>query len=252
MATALITGASSGIGEEFARQLAERGHDLVLVARNETKLRQVAAALDWVNVEVLPADLSKAADTDRVAARLSQSERPISLLVNNAGFGLGQVFVEGDTQRELDALNVMVRAVMVLSQAAARAMKARHHGAIVNISSVASRTAGGTYAAHKTWVNVFSEALASELKGSGVTVTSVRPGTTATEFFDKIGFDFASLPTIARISPQQVVAEAMRGVSAGKVEVVPSFTYKVVDALTHISPRPLIRLITGRSSWRIR
>ena len=88
MATALITGASSGIGEEFARQLAERGHDLVLVARNETKLRQVAAALDWVNVEVLPADLSKAADTDRVAARLSQSERPISLLVNNAGFGL--------------------------------------------------------------------------------------------------------------------------------------------------------------------
>lgn len=252
MATALITGASSGIGLEFARQLAARGHNLVLVARNEQKLQEVAASLEWVKVEVLSADLAEEADTQKVAERLRSTDQPVSLLVNNAGFGLGQKFVDGSLQREVDALNVMVRAVMVLSHAAAGAMKARGRGAIVNISSVASWTAGGTYAAHKTWVNVFSEALASELKGSGVTVTSVRPGTTDTDFFDKIGFGFATLPTIARITPGQVVHEAMRAVAAGKVEVVPSLTYKVVDALTHISPRPLIRLITGRSSWRIR
>ena len=155
MGTALVTGATSGLGLEIAWQLAQARHDLVLVARTPERLRQVAEEMRQfagVQVETLQADLSKRDELELVAERLRETSKPVGLLVNNAGFGLGQRFVGGDLAREEDALNVMVRAVMVASHAAAGAMVERGRGAILNVSSMTAHTAMGTYAAHKAWV----------------------------------------------------------------------------------------------------
>ena len=181
MGTALVTGATSGIGEEFCWQLAAAGHDLVLVARREDALRALAASLTnvaGVNAEYIAADLSTEDGCARVAARLDVGGpadaqkpdlRPVDLLVNNAGFGLGSPFLDNSLEREINGLNVMVRAVMTLAHHAGISMRSRGRGAILNVGSVASRTGAGTYSAHKAWVVAFTEGLAAELKGSGIT-----------------------------------------------------------------------------------
>src|SRR3712207_3392987 len=150
MGTALITGATAGLGLEFAWQLATARHDVVLVARDGERLERLASQLRaaaGVRAEVLAADLSVRSDVDRVADRLRTTERPVGLLVNNAGFALHQPFVGGDVAREEAAFDVMVRAVMVLSHAAAGAMTTRGRGAILNVASVAALMASGTYSA---------------------------------------------------------------------------------------------------------
>ena len=155
MSTALITGASAGIGKTFATQLAQRGHDLVVVARNAERLQQLKTHLEdrySVSVEVLPADLSERLDIQLVADRLSDTDRPVDLLVNNAGFGLKKPFLRNEIRDEEDMLTVLVRAVNVLSHAAALAMRERGHGAIINVSSVAGFMASGTYSAAKSYV----------------------------------------------------------------------------------------------------
>lgn len=248
MGTALVTGATSGIGLETAWQLAADRHGLVLVARNAERLEEVAAhlrAAAGVSVEVLPADVGTDDGLDRVIARLEQRTAPVGLLVNNAGFGLGQSFVGGTREREEEALAVMVRAVLVLSQAAARAMVARGHGAILNVSSVASLTAMGTYSAHKAWVRTFTEGLASELRGTGVTATAVCPGFVRTEFHARAGLDGSSLPAVAWIGVHNVVAAALDGVRRGRVVVTPTLRYAAASALLQALPRPLVRALTG-------
>ena len=190
MATALVTGASAGLGLEFAWQLATAKHDVVLVARDVERLERLAGQLRaaaGVRAEVLAADLSDRAQTERVAERLRSTERPVGLLVNNAGFGLGQRFVGGDLAAHERGVEVMVRALMVLSHAAAGAMVERGRGAILNVSSIAALTASGTYSADKAWVRVFTEALAVELKGTGVTATALCPGLVHTEFHERAG-----------------------------------------------------------------
>src|SRR5690606_25044936 len=172
MATALITGASAGLGLEFAWQLATARHDVVLVARDAERLERLAGQLHaaaGVRAEVLSADLSERDQVERVAERLRDRDRPVGLLVNNAGFALGQPFVGGHLTAHERGLDVMVRAVMVLSHAAVTAMVDRGRGAILNVSSVAALTAMGTYSADKAWVRVFTEGLAVELRGTGVT-----------------------------------------------------------------------------------
>ena len=174
MGTALITGASAGLGLEFAWQLATAKHDVVLVARDADRLEHLASQLRaaaGVRVEVLAADLSVRADVERVADRLRATEHPVGLLVNNAGVGLNQRFVGGDLETEERAIAVMVHAVLVLSHAAAGAMVERGRGAILNVASIAALLASGTYSAHKAWVRTFTEGLAVELKGTGVTAT---------------------------------------------------------------------------------
>ncbi len=178
MTTALVTGATAGIGWSFCRRLADDGHDLVLVARDAERLEQRATELrdrSGVQVEVLPADLSDRAQVQRVADRLASADRPVDLLVNNAGFGIRTPFTRSDVADEERMVDVLVGAVLVLSHAAANAMRERGHGAIVNVSSVAGFAAMGSYSASKAWVTTFTEALATELAGSGVRVQAPVP-----------------------------------------------------------------------------
>src|SRR5690606_16390828 len=178
MARALITGGTSGIGAAFARALAARGEDLVLVARNEERLKQTAADLTeryGVAVEVLPADLAVRDDVTRVAERLTTDTEPVDLLVNNAGFGIHTKLTAADLSPHEHAIDVMCRAVLLLGGAAGRAMAERGHGRIVNVSSTAGFVLLGNYSAIKAWVTTYSESLAVELAGTGVTVTALCP-----------------------------------------------------------------------------
>lgn len=252
MGTALITGASAGLGLEFAWQLATARHDVVLVARDEQRLQRLAGQLNaaaGVRAEVLPADLSDRADVERVAERLRAAERPVGLLVNNAGHGIGR-FVEGDLAAHETALDVMVRAVMVLSHAASGAMVERGRGAILNVSSIAALTAGGTYSAAKAWVRVFTEALAIELKGTGVTATALCPGLVHTEFHERAGLDYDALPEIAWLNAEQVVAAALADVRRGSVISTPSLRYAVAAEVVRLLPRAAVRALSAERRVR--
>lgn len=243
MTTALVTGASAGIGAQFARQLAARGDDLVLVARDAARLEALADSLRQtcgVDVEVLAADLADRDQLQRVADRLGRPDAPVDLLVNNAGFGLASGFVEGDLAEEERALDVMCRAVLVLCHAAGRAMGARGHGAILNVSSVAGFTAAGTYAAAKAWVTTFSQALAVELAPRGVTVTALCPGFTHTEFHDRAHLNMSRLPEAAWLDADDVVETALADLRRGRTVSVPGAQYKALVGLLHVLPAGLV------------
>lgn len=254
MATALVTGASAGIGKTFATQLAQRGHDLVLVARTEARLQDLKATLEErysVSVEVLPADLSDRLDMQLVADRLADAERPVDLLVNNAGYGLRKPFLRNEIRDEEEMLTVLVRAVSVLSHAAALAMRERGHGAIVNVSSVAGFMASGTYSAAKSYVTVFTEGLASELRGTGVTATALCPGFTRTEFHDRAGIKGnGGFPDFMWLQADPLVKECLDDVDRGKVISIPSPQYKIAATALRVLPRPVVRM--GKLSRRHR
>lgn len=255
MGTALVTGASAGLGRAFAVEIADRGHDVILVARDAGRLEQLATEIERryaVRTEVLPADLADRAQLQRVADRIGDLARPVDLLVNNAGFGVRRRFSTGDLAEEERAMDVMVRAVLVTSHAASTAMRTRGHGAILNVSSVASFTAMGTYAAIKSWVTVFSEALSSELAGTGVTVTAVCPGFVRTEFHDRAQMDMSTLPDGWWLQAHRVAQEALEAVSAGKVISIPSARYKALLGLVRLLPRPLVRATSGSLAIRRR
>ena len=248
MATALITGASAGLGLEFAWQLATARHDVVLVARDAERLDRLAGQLRaaaGIRAEVISADLSDRAQTEQVADRLRDRDRPVGLLVNNAGFGVGGRFVGGDLAAHERGLEVMVRAVMVLSHAAAEAMTERGRGAILNVSSIAALTAVGTYSADKAWVRVFTEALAVELKGTGVTATALCPGLVHTEFHERAGIDREAYPELAWLNADAVVAAALADVRRGAVISTPSLRYGLVTQVARLLPRTAIRAISG-------
>lgn len=244
MSTALITGATSGIGREFARQLSRRGSDLVLVARNISRLEEVRAELEaahGIQAEVLPADLSDRGQLESVADRVADPERPVDMLVNNAGYVLRRSFLGNDLPVEERLFDVLCRAVLVLSHAAGRAMRERGHGAIVNVSSVAGFIAGGPYSAEKAFVTVFSEGLATELDGSGVTVTALCPGFTHTEFHERANLRMKGMPSFAWLDADRVVSDCLDDVAGGKVVSVPGPQYKALVALLGMVPRPVVR-----------
>jgi short-subunit dehydrogenase len=240
MATALVTGATSGIGLEFARQLGARGHHLVLVAPEADRLRQVCGELAetyGVGTEAVLADLSVRADVERVAERA----RTIDILVNNAGFGLREWFLDNERAAEEALFDVLCRAVLVVSHAAGRAMRDRGHGTIVNVASAAGWVAGGTYSAAKSWVIAFSEGLASEMAAAGVTVTVLCPGFVRTEFHQRSRISVDKLPGPLWLDARRVVRDCLADVDKGRVISVPSPIYKTLVWVARVAPRRFVR-----------
>ena len=251
MATALVTGGTAGIGNAFVRALAARGDDLVIVARDSERMNSLAAELNktyGVEVECLRADLSQRADVDLVAARIEDPERPIDLVVNNAGFGLHSRLLDPDVEQHRLAMDVMCFAVLVLSGAAARAMAARGHGRIINVSSTSAWAMLGNYSAIKAWVLRYTESLAIELRGTGVTATALCPGWVHTEFHDRAGISATSLPDIVWIPADELVREALRDADAGKVISIPTLKWKVAIAVAQYGPQSLVRWVSGKLS----
>jgi len=242
--TALITGATAGIGLSFARHLAAQGHDLVLVARDRERLERTAAELhdaSGVSVEVLPADLTDRAQLAAVEARLASTEQPVELLVNNAGFGLKHRFLTNDVEVEQAHLDVLVVAVLRLSHPALGAMVARGHGGIINVSSVAAFLPRGTYSAAKAWVSSFSEWAHHEYGPQGVQVMALCPGFTRTEFHERMEVGRDSVPPLLWLDVDKVVEAALRDYARGKACSVPDARYKTIVGLSRAVPNGVLQ-----------
>jgi len=242
MSTALITGATAGIGHSFATQLAARGHDLVLVARDRARLDEVAAELRSayaVQVEVLSADLSDRGQLATVEARLGDRDRPVELLVNNAGFGLKERFLVNDVEAEQQMLDVLVTAVLRLSHAALGPMVDRGSGGIINVSSVAAFLPRGTYAAAKAWVNSFSEWAANEYRDRGVTVMALCPGFTQTEFHERMNVKRGS--GFMWLDADGLVRTALADFDKGRVFSIPGAQYKAIVGVSRLVPSRVLQ-----------
>lgn len=240
--TSLVTGATAGIGHTFAVHLARRGDDLVLVARDAVRLEQVAADLraeHGVEVEVLAADLNDRDQLATVEARVADPGRPVDLLVNNAGFGLRERFLDNPVDAEHAMLDVLVTAVLRLSHAALGAMTERGSGGIINVSSVAAFLPRGSYAAAKAWVNSFSEWAANEYRSQGVTVMALCPGFTKTEFHDRM--EVKPGTGILWLDADFLVDKALRDFEKGRAYSIPGAQYKTIVGLTKLIPSRVLQ-----------
>ncbi len=249
MTTTCITGATAGIGQAFAELLAGEGHDLVLVARDAERLDRLARHLELhhhVRVEVIPADLATPLGCTDATRRLVDSSRPVSVLVNNAGFSLNQNFVGGDLTREEYLLDVLVRAPLRLTHAVVPHMVGRGEGTIINVSSVVGWVPLGTYSAAKAWVTTFTEGLAAQLAGTGVTATALCPGLTRTEFHDRAGLALPRAPAWAWLDATTVARAGWRDAQAGRVISVPTHRYRWVSLAIRSAPRTLLRRASAR------
>jgi short-subunit dehydrogenase len=252
--TALITGASSGIGAAFARQLAAEGYHLILVARRQERLAALADELQGQHctiAEVLVADLASSTDVKRVEQRIAELE-DLELLVNNAGFGASGHFAQVDLTRQLDMIHVHIIASVCLTRAALPKMVARCRGAIINVSSVAGfvpMPGSATYSATKAYLNFFSEALQAELKGSGVRVQALCPGFTHTGFHDTTdheGFDKSQVPAPLWMSAEEVVRQSLTALGRNQVIYVPGLKNRLLATVARYTPLALLR------AWRKR
>lgn len=238
MATALITGATAGIGNSFARLLAAQGYDLVLVARDEARLHRLADELHaqyGVHAEPFRADLARYDECAWVEQRLSDGNRPIEVLINNAGYGLNARFV-GDTMlAEQGMFDVLARAVLRLSHAAVGGMVQRGSGTIINVTSVAAWWHRSTYSAAKSYVLVLSKSLRQEVKRNGVNVTALCPGFTRTEFHARGAFDMRRMPKFMWLDADRVAADAWSDSQKGRAVSVPGKLYKAMHWLMKFS-----------------
>ncbi|HLU58766.1 MAG TPA: SDR family oxidoreductase [Pseudonocardia sp.] len=247
MPTALITGATSGIGAAFAERLARDGRDLVLVARDRGRLEAAAARHRerGVSAEVLAADLSTAEGRERVAERLAADAAPVDLLVNNAGAAQGRSFLKADPAALLAQHDLNVTAVLQLTRAALPGMVERGRGAVINVASMLGLVTGSrsTYTAEKAWVTVFTEGLAASLAGTGVRALVLCPGFVRTEFHERAGLDVGARRGPLWLDAERVVEECLADLARGKVVSVPSPQYKVLAALIDLLPRPVLRRV---------
>ena len=237
--TALITGPTAGIGACFAHQLAQKGYDLVLVARDESRLDALAAEVEKeyaVDTEVLVADLADRAALARVEQRLADPERPVDLLVNNAGFGHKRAFLENTVEDEQEMLDVLVTAVLRLSHAALGAMVARGRGAVINVSSVAGFLPRGTYSAAKAYVTSMSEWADLTYRDQGVRVMALCPGFTKTEFHERMDVSRDSAPSWMWLEADRLVADALADLERGRRVSVPSKRYKAIIGVVRYTP----------------
>ena len=247
---ALVTGASSGIGEEFARQLAKKGYDLVLVARRGDRLEKLAAEFSQAQgtiSEVVEADLGTTEGVISVEKRLAAGD--VDLLVNNAGFATRGDFATMSIWRELEEIDVNVKALVVLTHAVLQPMLEKKQGIIINVGSTGSFQPVpymSLYAATKAFVLHFSEGVHEEVKKQGVTVTCLCPGYVLTEFQQVAGLDERRLPNRGRLTPAQVVAAALKGAAEGRAIVIPgTLNRAMATGLVRVTPRFAVRRIAG-------
>ena len=236
---ALVTGATAGIGAEFARALAAAGNDLVLVARDAARLETSAAALraaHGVRVDVIAADLTTPAGIDVVQRRVAESVHPVDILVNNAGFGLRGDFEKTALDDELALLDLLVTVPMRLSHAALAQMLPRRSGTIVNVASVAGFTPRGSYGAAKAWVLSFSRWANLHYRPSGITVTAVAPGFVRTEFHERMAVQTTAVPRFMWLDASTLVRLALRDVARGRAVSIPTLRYKLLVAAVAVLP----------------
>ncbi|MEC5191249.1 MULTISPECIES: SDR family NAD(P)-dependent oxidoreductase [unclassified Arthrobacter] len=237
--TALITGATAGIGAEFARQLAAQGHNVLLVARDASRLQAKAEELEeqyGVRAEVLSADLADDAGVASVVARLSDPARPVEILVNNAGIGLLRSFKENGIAEETKHLKLHVETAMRLTHAALQGMLDRRSGRIINVASVAAFVPRGSYSAAKSWLVSFCRWANLAYAKRGVRVTAVCPGFTHTEFHDRMGMDKTVTPRWMWLQAERVVREGLADNARGKAVSIPAKRYKVLTAAARVLP----------------
>lgn len=243
MATALITGSTSGIGAGFAARYARLGHDLVLVARDRDRLETQAATLHkqyGVDAEVLVADLGTDAGCAEVETRAADDRRPIDVLINNAGFGLGLDFLHSSLENEEQALRVMVRAPMRITKAALPGMLARGDGSIITVASIAAFLNHSTYGAAKAWDVRFSQALSVKLNGTGVRAIALCPGLVHTEFHERGKVDVSNAPRWMWLDVDQVVDACLHDLGRGKQICIPTRRYKVLVAVGRLLPATVV------------
>ncbi|MFD7445089.1 SDR family NAD(P)-dependent oxidoreductase [Streptomyces sp. NPDC059909] len=250
MTTALITGATAGIGAAFARRLAADGHDLVLVARDTERLQEQATELHdrhGIEAEVLSADLAEEAGIASVEARLSDRKRPVDLLVNNAGFGNKGRYLEVSMADELRMLKVHCEAVLRLTSAAAGAMRERGRGGVVNVASVAAFVPRGTYGASKAWVVQFTQGAARDLAGTGVRLMALCPGFVRTEFHQRAGMGTDSIPGWMWLDADKLVSAALADLARGKTVSIPDPRYKALMGVVKLAPRGLLGGVSSKA-----
>ncbi len=236
---ALVTGATAGLGAEFARQLAARGYDLILVARNHSRLEVAAKMLEQTygrRIDILSADLTDRGDLARVERRLSDTVRPVDVLVNNAGFGLATPFESSNVDDEQRMIDLLLTTPIRLTHAALRQQLPRRSGTVINVTSIAGLTLRGVYGAAKAGLISFSRWAHVRYRGRGVRVTTVIPGFVRTEFHDRMSVTPDAVPRFMWLSAERVVAEALRGAGRGRAVVTPSKRYKFISGVIRILP----------------
>jgi short-subunit dehydrogenase len=250
---ALVTGASGGIGAEIARVLAGNGHDLVLVARSGARLAAFAEELSGahgIRARALAADLAQGEEPERLARSIASEGSDVDVLVNNAGFGLHGPFVRTDGARELEMIQLNVVALTRLTKLLLPGMVARGRGRVLNVASTAAFAPGpfmAVYYATKAYVVSLSEALAEEVRGTGVTVTALCPGATRTAFAGTAGMEDSALFRQGVVMDAPTVARAgVAGMMAGRALVVPGLANKALVASLRVTPRSVVRRVTRR------
>ena len=241
---ALVTGATSGIGESFSRLLAANGYNIVLVARDFPRLQERATALEakfGISTHVIQADLATDAGCLRVEKYIPENQ--IDVLINNAGFGTNKAFTMSTLEVEQQLLDVLVRTPMRLMHVALPLMKARNNGIIVNVSSVAGYIAGGTYSASKSYLTVLSESLNTELAATNVKVSALCPGFTRTEFHQRGKMSIKGLPNFLWLNSDRLVEQSWRDALKGKAVSVPGWQYKLLVLIVQTVPRFIVRKV---------
>jgi short-subunit dehydrogenase len=250
--TALITGASAGLGREYARLFAKDGHDLVLVARRRERLDELARELveaHGTTCMVVTADLATPGAGQRIADQVQAAGRTVDFLVNNAGFGRRGPFAQSDVRPQLEMIDVNVRALVELTRLFLPGMLQRRQGRILNIASMAGFVPGpfmATYYASKAFVLSFTEALAQELHGTGVTATASCPGPTSTEFGEVAGSSKSNLFKRHLADAASVARHGYRAMLAGKVVAIPGLQNKLSVQSVRIAPRAAVRAISAK------
>jgi uncharacterized protein len=250
MTTALITGATAGIGAAFARRLARDGHHLVLVARDTARLHVQATELHdlhGIEAEVLTADLSTDDGIAAVEKRLSDTRNVVDLLINNAGFGNKGRFLDVPMADELTMLKVHCEAVLRLTSAAVSGMQSRGRGGVVNVASVAAFLPRGTYGASKAWVVQFTQGVAKDLVGTQVRIMALCPGFVRTEFHQRAGLSTDGIPGWMWLDADKLVTAALTDLARGRTVSVPDPRYKVLMGAAKLAPRGLLGGISSRT-----